>query len=54
MQNSQLQYSFTMCKAVYAVICYSALGQVCHTSITYENEAIYVSFQFLLLLFLFS
>ena len=54
MQNSQLHYSFTMCKAVYAVIWCSALGEVCHTSITYENEAIYVSFQFLLLLFLFS
>ena len=29
------------------------LGEVCHTSITYENEAIYVNFKFLLL-FLFS
>ena len=45
--------TFTMCKAVYAVIWCSALGEVCHTSITYENEAIYVSYQFLLLLFLF-
>ena len=46
MQNSQLHYSFTMCKAVYAVIWCSGLGEVCHTSITYENEAIYVHFQF--------
>ena len=35
-----------MCKAVYAVIWCSALGEVGHTSITYENEAIYVSFNF--------
>ena len=35
-----------MCKAVYAVIWCSALGEVCHTSITYENEAIYVNLSF--------
>ena len=34
-----------MCKAVYAVIWCSALGEVYHTSITYENEAIYVNFK---------
>ena len=34
-----------MCKDVYAVILCSALGEVCHTSITYENEAIYVNFK---------
>ena len=48
--NSQFQNSFTMCKAVYAVIWCWALGEVCHTFITYENEAIYVNIKFLLVL----
>ena len=36
-----------MCKAVYAVIWCWALGEVCHTFITYENEAIYINIKFL-------
>ena len=35
-----------MCKDVYAVIWCWALGEVCHTFITYENEAIYVNIKF--------
>ena len=34
-----------MCKAVYAVIWCWDLGEVCHTFITYEKEAIYVNFK---------
>ena len=49
-QNSQFHNKFTMCKAVYAVIWCWALGEVCHTFITYENEAIYVNIKFLLVL----
>ena len=51
-QAASLQLA--MCKTVYAVIWCSVLGEVGHASITYENEAIYVSFKFLLLLYLFS
>ena len=48
--SKQFHDNFTMCKAVYAVIWCWPLGEVCHTFITYENEAIYVNFKFLLVL----
>ena len=47
--NSHLHNSFTMCQALHSVNWCWAIGEVSHTCITYENEAIYVNFKFFLL-----